>query len=290
MYHTLNDLLSEATEKQVPLWRIILENEQALSGKDEESIFDTLNERYGVMCHSATAALNTPLHTFGGLIDGIAKTQNTYAQSSDSLCGGFLNTVMARALSSSEVNASMGKICAAPTAGACGIVPAVLISVSEKLNLSRRATLEGLLTASGVGAVITENASVSGAEGGCQAECGSAAAMAAAAAVQMAGGSNEASLHAVAFAFMNCMGLACDPVAGLVQVPCAQRNASQAMNAMLSADLALAGNKSIIPVDEVIESMYLVGKMLPYEIRETALGGIAATHTAKEIQKELFPE
>jgi len=129
---------------------------------------------------------------------------------------------------------------------------------------------------------------VSGAEGGCQAECGVAAAMAAAAAVQMAGGSREASVHAVSFALMNCMGLACDPVAGLVQVPCAQRNASQAVNAIISADLALAGMKSIIPCDEVIDAMYRTGKMMPMQLKETAMGGIAASPTAKKISKEIF--
>lgn len=288
MYRNLEELLALANEQNVPLWKIILENEKMLSDLSEEEIFERLNERYEVMLHSANAALENGLHTFGGLIDGITQTQYSYSKKEDSLCGNFLNVLMARALSSSEVNASMGKICAAPTAGACGILPAVLISVGERYDLPRRQILEGLLTASGIGGIITENATVSGAEGGCQAECGSAAAMAAAASVQMRGGSNEAMLHAAAFALMNCMGLVCDPVAGLVQVPCAQRNASQSINALLSADMALAGNRSIIPPDEVIEAMYRVGKMLPYEMRETALGGIAATPTGKKITKELF--
>jgi L-serine dehydratase len=182
----------------------------------------------------------------------------------------------------------MGKICAAPTAGACGILPAVLVSISERENIARRKTLEGLLTASGIGAIIMKNASVAGAEAGCQAECGVAAAMAAAATVELLGGTQEAALNSVALVLMNCMGLICDPVAGLVQVPCAQRNASQAINALLSADLALAGMISPIPVDEVIEAMYKVGKLLPASLKETSMGGIAATKTGKEINNRIF--
>lgn len=288
MYHTIEGLLKLASEGHSALWRPVLENECSITGSTEEEVFLKLDRQYEIMCSSATRALNTPLCTVGGLVEGIASTQNKYAGQKDSICGGFLNRVMALALSCSEVNASMGKICAAPTAGACGILPAVLISVGERYRLERREILEGLLTASGIGAVITKNATVSGAEGGCQAECGVAAAMAAAAAVQMAGGTGVAAANAVCFALMNCMGLVCDPVAGLVQVPCAQRNASQAVNAVLSADLALGGMQSIIPPDEVIEAMFRVGKMLPMQLRETALGGIAATPAGKEIYNQIF--
>ena len=204
------------------------------------------------------------------------------------LLKGFWKEKRFLALSCSEVNASMGKICAAPTAGACGILPSVLIGVGENLCLERLEILKALLTASGVGAIITKNATVSGAEGGCQAECGVAAAMAASAAVQMAGGSNEAAVHAAALALINCMGLVCDPVAGMVQAPCAQRNASQAVNAILSADLALAGMRSIVPPDEVVEAMLQVGRMLPPALRETGLGGIANTPGAKIITADVL--
>lgn len=199
-----------------------------------------------------------------------------------------MGRVMARALSSCEVNASMGRICAAPTAGSCGIVPAVIISVCEKLGLEEESALRGLITCSGIGAIIVKHATVAGAEGGCQAECGAAAAMSAAAAVELAGVTPEMSLHAAAIAFKNILGLICDPVAGLVEVPCAKRNASQAANAITSADLALSGIKSNIPFDEVVEAMYKVGKMLPYQLRETAMGGIAATETAKGIAARIF--
>lgn len=290
MYHSIAELLQEAEERNVALWVPILENECKLSSSSKEDVLASMDARYGVMEQSATKALNQSLETVGNLIKGVASTQNTYAQNNDTLSGPLVNRVMALALSSSEVNASMGKICAAPTAGACGILPAVLIGVGENYNLPRQQIIEALITASGIGAVITANATVSGAEGGCQAECGVAAAMAAAAAVQMKGGTNETALHALCFALMNCMGLVCDPIAGLVQVPCAQRNASQAVNALVSADLALAGMRSIIPPDEVIEALFKVGKMLPPQLRETALGGVAATPAAAHIYTSVFYE
>ena len=287
-YNTVADLLELADKHDMQLWEVVLAHECSISECDRETVFYKLRHRYEVMRHSAEKALKSRLSTVGGLIEGVSSGQYSYASEVGGISGSFVNIIMARALSCSEVNAAMGEICAAPTAGACGIIPAVLISVAEKYGLDEDKALQGLLTASGIGAVITKNATVSGAEGGCQAECGVAAAMAAAAAVQMAGGSREASVHAVSFALMNCMGLACDPVAGLVQVPCAQRNASQAVNAIISADLALAGMKSIIPCDEVIDAMYRTGKMMPMQLKETAMGGIAASPTAKKISKEIF--
>lgn len=289
MYHNMAEMAAFATERDVPLSKIILENEMERFGASGDEIYRKLEERYQVMERAAEKACRTPQPTVGGLITGVGKTQHEYASDGrKTICGSFINQVMARALSCSEVNASMGRICAAPTAGACGIVPAVLVSYAKENHLSRTETLNGLMTASGVGAVIMKNATVAGAEGGCQAECGVAAAMAAAAVVEMAGGGPQTALDAISFALMNCMGLVCDPVAGLVQIPCAQRNASQAVNALLSADLALAGMKSRIPVDEVIDAMYRVGKQLPPQLRETAMGGIAATKAGREITKQIF--
>jgi len=287
MYNTIAEMLIMAGEQKVQLWEVVLENEKRLTGRNEDEIFASLKQRYQIMCRSAEKALEERLNTVGGLIEGIAMRHYAYSKE-DSICGNFMNLLMARALSGSEVNASMGQICAAPTAGACGILPAVLISVGEKYEASQEIILKGLLTASGIGAVITKNATVSGAEGGCQAECGVAAAMAAAAAVQMAGGNNEMAIHACSLALIHCMGLICDPVAGLVQVPCAQRNASQAVNAVISADMALAGMECIIPADQVIEAMYKVGKALPIQLKETAMGGIAATQAGKTITKKIF--
>ncbi len=284
MYHTMQDLIEQANSRQQPLSQIILENEMALTEKTKEQVYELLERHYEVMVASAEKALAQPQQMVGGLITGQAAKQYEYEKP---LSGKYLNNVMAMALSCSEVNASMGLVCAAPTGGASGVLPAVLLGTGQKLNSTRKQLLDALLVASGVGAVITKNATVSGAEGGCQAECGAAGAMGAAAVVTLAGGTPEACANAVGIALMNCMGLVCDPVAGMVQLPCSFRNASQAVNAIISADMAMAGQSSVIPADEVIEAMYRVGKLLPEELRETALGGVAVSKTAKQISKRL---
>lgn len=288
MYGNGKELLELATARNLRLSDIIIENERKNSGRSEQDILESMGKRFQVMKASAQRALKEPLETVGGMISGDAGRIYAFSASEKTLSGEFMGRVMARALSSCEVNASMGRICAAPTAGSCGIVPAVIISVCEKLGLEEESAIRGLITCSGIGAIIVKHATVAGAEGGCQAECGAAAAMSAAAAVELAGGTPEMSLHAAAIAFKNILGLICDPVAGLVEVPCAKRNASQAVNAITSADLALSGIKSNIPFDEVVEAMYKVGKMLPYQLRETAMGGIAATETAKGIAARIF--
>lgn len=288
MYGNGKELLELATARNLRLSDIIIENERKNSGRSEQDILESMGKRFQVMKASAQRALKEPLETVGGMISGDAGRIYAFSASKKTLSGEFMGRVMARALSSCEVNASMGRICAAPTAGSCGIVPAVIISVCEKLGLEEESAIRGLITCSGIGAIIVKHATVAGAEGGCQAECGAAAAMSAAAAVELAGGTPEMSLHAAAIAFKNILGLICDPVAGLVEVPCAKRNASQAVNAITSADLALSGIKSNIPFDEVVEAMYKVGKMLPYQLRETAMGGIAATETAKGIAARIF--
>jgi len=288
MYHSCRQLLEMADAQKVPIHEIVIENEMKNSDISRAEVMENMKERYGIMFASAERALDKPLPTEGSLITGIASTQYRYAQSGATLCGRFINTVMARALSCSEVNASMGKICAMPTAGSCGIVPAVLISVGEEYGKTEEDVINALITASGLGTVVVENATVAGSEGGCQAECGVAAAMAAAGAVELSGGTPAMSMEAFSLALINVMGLVCDPVAGLVQIPCAQRNASQAVNALLSADLALGGTKFPIPTDEVIDAMYKVGKLLPVQLRETAMGGIAATDTGKAIEERIF--
>lgn len=285
MYDNFAQLLGQCEAQGRSLDELILEDECLLTGRGAGEVMEALEERYQVMAASAGRALHQPLGDT--LISGTAQVQQRYALSGHTVCGPLINRVMARALSCSECNAAMGRICAAPTAGACGILPAVLLSLEEAFSTGREAALRALLTASGVGAVIVRNATVSGAEGGCQAECGVAAAMAAASAAQLMGGTPAQALDAAALALMNVMGLVCDPVAGLVQVPCAQRNASQAVNALISCDLALSGMRSLIPLDEVVEAMYRVGRQLPPALRETALGGVAATPTAQAIQEAL---
>lgn len=288
MYGSIKELTELAKKESVPIWKIILDTEMKITECSEEQVYDKLDKRYEVMYKSVHKALQEPQVITGNLISGSAKKQYEYSEQQDTLGGFLINHIMALALSANEVNASMGKICAAPTAGSCGILPAVIIGVSEHYGLSRKDTLNGLLTASGIGTVVINNATVSGAEGGCQAECGVAAAMAAAAVVQMRGGTPDMIGDVISLTLMNCMGLICDPVAGLVQVPCAQRNASQAVNAITSADMILGGMTIPIPADEVIGAMYNVGRQLPVELKETALGGIAATPTGKHIREEIF--
>lgn len=284
MYRSIRELLQSAEQQHLRLHEVIIADEAQLRDKTEQDIYEQLEERFEIMQKSASDALKAPLGTEDCLIRGQSSRQHSFG---GRLAGSFLNAVMARALSGSEVNASMGIICAAPTAGACGILPAVLIETSKLLNVSRQETLEALAVAGAVGSIITRNATVSGAEGGCQAECGTAAAMAAAAAVYLANGTPDMCAQAVSIALMNCMGLICDPVASLVQLPCSFRNASQSVNAIVSADMALAGQNAVIPADEVIEAMYRVGRQLPAELRETSLGGVAAAPTARDIEQSL---
>lgn len=286
MYHNFKEWFALAEEKHVSLARVVLENEIELTGLVEEEVYIRLAERWIVMKTSANKALEEPQEMPGNLIRGQAQKQNEFSEEKN-YTGYTVNKMMALAFSSSEVNAAMGRICASPTAGACGILPAVMLTTIEKNAVTEQEVLEGLLVAAGVGAIVTQNATVSGAEGGCQAECGTAAAMASAAAVFLAGGTAEMVGNAVSISLMNCMGLVCDPVAGMVQLPCSFRNASQSVNALISADMALAGQQPWIPPDEVVESMFKVGKSMAVELRETALGGIATTPTGISITKKL---
>ena len=284
MYKNVSQLIDQA--KHMPLHRVILENEMQLSEMTEKEVYDRLAKHYDTMVSAATRAIMQPLEMTGNFIKGQSFKQGKYA-SSNPLGGEYINNIMTMALSCCEVNASMGRICAAPTAGSCGILPAVLMETARKVDSTRKEVLNALLVASGFGAIFIANATVSGAEGGCQAECGVAAAIAAAAAVYLYGGTPKMCANAVGIALMNCMGLICDPVAGLVQLPCSFRNAGQAANAVCAADLALAGQTTVIPVDEIIEAMYKVGKKLPIELKETSLGGLATTPTAKKLEKKV---
>ena len=290
MYNFGYELLAVAKEKNMRISEVVLLNETEQTGRTPEEVKNRQWDYYEVMVNSATSAIEQPRDTMGMMIKGDAQKMNKYMLSGNTISGDFMNKMMARALSCSEVNASMGRICAAPTAGACGILPAVTMTVAERFGKSRDEILDALLVASGVGQIIVKNATVAGAEGGCQVECGSAAAMAAAASVVMAGGSDEQALNASAIALKNVLGLVCDPVAGLVEVPCAKRNASQSANAISAAEMSLAGIKSNIPFDECVEAMMKVGRMLPCQLRETAQGGLAVTPTGRKIDERLHPK
>jgi len=289
MYTKGKDLLNLTKESNKKIWEIVLDFECERTGKSKEEVFEGMRNVLKVMIDSANKGLNEEVNSISGLIGGNAKKAEDYRKGK-TISGDIINKAMARALSVSEVNASMGRIVAAPTAGSAGILPAVIITAAEVLERNEDEMVKALFTASGIGQIIAKNATVSGAEGGCQAECGSAAAMAAAAVVEMAGGTPEQALHAASIAIQNILGLVCDPVAGLVEAPCYLRNSSGAVNALTSADLALAGVKSIIPFDEVVDAMYKVGKSLPFELRETALGGIASTPTGQKLMKDIFGE
>ena len=287
MYKNAEELLHICASEGKRIWEVALDNEVKLTGMSRTRVMEHFSNRLDIMFNSALKALEHKQATKGGLIDGVANCQYEYSKG-ESITGGYINYIMSLAYSCSEVNASMGKICASPTAGSCGIVPAVLLGVMENKKVSREKTLEALITASAVGAIFTKNATVAGADGGCQAECGVAASMAAAAAAYMMGATDDRCLDAAGFAMINVMGLVCDPVAGLVALPCAQRNASGAVNALISADMALAGQVAHIPFDQVVDSMFKVGKMLPPQLKETAMGGIATTPAGQAIYKEIF--
>ncbi|RIL89667.1 L-serine ammonia-lyase, iron-sulfur-dependent, subunit alpha, partial [Staphylococcus equorum] len=210
-----------------------------------------------------------------------------YIESGKSIAGYTLLDAVSKAVATNEVNAAMGKICATPTAGSAGVVPGVLFALKDKLQLSRTDMLNFLLTSGAFGFVVANNASISGAAGGCQAEVGSAAAMAAAV-VEAAGGTPQQSAEGFAICMKNMLGLVCDPVAGLVEVPCVKRNAAGASNAIVSADMALAGIESRIPTDEVIDAMYRIGQTMPSALRETGRGGLAGTPTGQRLKQQIF--
>ncbi|WMM25932.1 L-serine ammonia-lyase, iron-sulfur-dependent, subunit alpha [Tissierella sp. MB52-C2] len=287
MFNKAEELLKLCNEKNKKISEIVMEKELKSSDISQDELMNRMRETLQVMKTSATSALDKEVISVSGLTGGDSKKVEEYRNSGKTLTGDLIISAMAKALSTSEVNASMGRIVAAPTAGASGIVPSALLSAGQKLDLTDDDLLMGLFTSAGIGEIIAKNATVSGAEGGCQAECGSAAAMAAAAIVEMAGGTPEASFNAAAFALVNIMGLVCDPIGGLVEYPCALRNASGVVNALISADLALSGVKSLVPFDEVVEAMYKVGKLLPESLRETALGGVATTPTGENLRRRL---
>lgn len=288
MYFSAQEMLAqlEGTDKRI--CDLVINNEIELFETSKEEIFSMLEERYQIMYNAAHDALEKEIRSLSGLTGGSAKKMWEYSKKGSLICDTIVLRGVAYALSCLEVNSSMGLIVAAPTAGACGILPGTLLTVAEKHNVPHQKVLEALATASGIGQLIVKKATVSGAEGGCQAECGSAAAMAAAAITEMLGGTPTQAFDAAAIAIQNIMGLVCDPVAGLVEMPCAKRNASGVANAMVSADLALSGIFSEIPFDEVVEAMYKVGKALPATLRETALGGVATTPTGLAMKEKIY--
>lgn len=245
-----------------------------------EEIISKMQHAFTIMEKAVEKSLQAPQKTMGGLIGGEAIKLDSYAKTGKNMCGTVIANAVTYAMGTLEVNASMGLIVAAPTAGASGVLPGVLISLKETYGFSVQDILHALFTASAIGYVISRNATVAGAEGGCQAEVGTASAMASAATVQLMGGTQIQCTYASASAITNLLGLVCDPIGGLVEAPCQGRNAIGASTAIVSAQMALAGAVPCLPLDEVIAAMYRVGQALPMELRETALGGVAACPSA----------
>lgn len=283
-YKTLHELMETATKLNLSLSEVVVRHEMETSEQTEEAVRQRMEGRLAVFKESIDAGLGDTEKSVSGLVGGDA---DKLLKAVPKLLGTLAKKAAVYALAVSEANAKMFKIVACPTAGSCGIVPAVMTAVAEELNVETQASVSALFTAAGIGAVVSRNASVAGAVGGCQAECGTAAAMAAAAAAEMAGGTNEQILHAFALCMKNTLGLACDPVAGLVEVPCVKRNACYAVLAITAAEMALAGVKSVIPPDEVIEAMNEIGRMMPVALKETSDGGLAKTATGKAIAARL---
>lgn len=289
MFKSGNELLKYCEDKNTSISEAALTIETESYGTPREVIFDRNRIILDVMKNSAIKATRQEVESVSGIIGGDAKKMYDYAQNAgNTLLDSKILNLMAMGLSTSEVNASMGKIVAAPTAGAAGILPAVLTSVQMDKGFSDDELIKALMTTGAIGAIIMRNSSVSGAVGGCQAEAGSASAMAAAGLVELMGGSPSQALDAASFALIHVMGLVCDPIAGLVEYPCLFRNSSGAVNAFISAEMALAGIKSLVPFDEVVKAMKEVGDQMSSNLKETALGGVAATATGKAIQEKVF--
>lgn len=282
----MREILDTARTENKPIWQVVLEADLEERETTAEASFEKMRMTWRAMLESVED-YQGDRRSLSGLVGGDGQRMRDYAAAGDALCGPYLQKVIATALCVGESNACMRRIVAAPTAGACGVLPAVLVPLYQAERAEEDELVRALYVSAGIGAVISCRASIAGASGGCQAEIGSASAMAAGALTALRGGSGEQIGHAVAMALKNLMGLVCDPIAGLVEVPCVKRNVIGAVNAVSCADMALAGVTSRVPADEVIDCMGDVGRRLPVELRETALGGLAATPFGKSVKERM---
>lgn len=287
-YDTLAEVVAAAEAADARLSDVVLAHEAEALEMGADELLSEMAGRLRVMDECIDPGCAEGLRSPSGLTGGGAHREREAVRSGRSLVGGVVGGALYRALAVSELNAAMGRIVAAPTAGSCGILPAAVLTMRDELGASERDCVMSLFAAAGVGLVIERNASLAGAEGGCQAETGSAAAMAAAAVVELAGGTPAQAAGAVSIAIQSMLGLVCDPVAGLVEVPCVKRNASGVAMALVAAELALAGCGATIPADEAIGAMRRVGRAMPESLRETAEGGLATTPTALRLAEEIF--
>ncbi|HEK9991378.1 TPA: L-serine ammonia-lyase, iron-sulfur-dependent, subunit alpha [Streptococcus equi subsp. zooepidemicus] len=288
MFYTIEELVKQADDRfDGNVAELMIATEVEMTGRSREEILSIMSQHLQVMKDSVVSGL-TATKSISGLTGGDALKMDHYIKKGKGLSDQTILTAVRNAMAVNELNAKMGLVCATPTAGSAGCLPAVLAVAIDKLKLSEKEQLDFLFTAGAFGLVIGNNASISGAEGGCQAEVGSASAMSAAALVKAAGGTAYQASQAVAFVIKNLLGLVCDPVAGLVEVPCVKRNALGSSFALVAADMALANIQSQIPVDEVVDAMYQVGAAMPTAFKETAEGGLAATPTGRRYSKEIF--
>ncbi|WP_059104657.1 L-serine ammonia-lyase, iron-sulfur-dependent, subunit alpha [Shouchella shacheensis] len=288
MFKNVAELVERAEMSMKPISEVMIEQEMDVTGKTREQIVDQMRQNLQTMEDAVKRGIEEDVVSVSGLTGGDGKKLQAYIAEGKSIGGGVTLDAVSKAMATNEVNAAMGTICATPTAGSAGVVPGVLFGVEGKLKPSEKQKLAFLFTSGAFGFVVANNASISGAAGGCQAEVGSATGMAAAALVELAGGTPSQSAEAMAIALKNMLGLVCDPVAGLVEVPCVKRNAAGASLAITAADMALAGIESRIPCDEVIDAMYRIGETMPEALRETAKGGLAATPTGRELEAKVF--
>lgn len=286
MYTSFADIINDEKRKGLPFWELIQAEDMAETGQTRAQSFADLFAMYKAM-KEEDADYDPDRHSNSGLVGNEAGKMHTYRAAGHTLSGPFMSLVMERALKIADNNACMRRIVASPTAGSCGVVPAVLLTIQEDRKFSDEQLVQALYVAGGIGGVIACRATLAGAEGGCQAEVGAASAMAAGALVFLCGGNAEKIATAAALALKNLLGLACDPVAGLVEVPCVKRNVIGAVNAVSAADMTLAGITSRIPPDEVVDAMQSIGRRMDPSVRETGTGGLAGTPTAARIRREI---
>ena len=289
-FESIAELVSEAEKQGIRISELVLKDQAEAMEVTELETYEKMELDFQVMVNSVQAGQQKDQRSMSGLTGGEGYKMKAYAEEKGGLCGSFLSGAISRALAVAGCNASMGRIVAAPTAGSCGILPGCLVSLLEEKNIPEKEIVMSMFTAGAFGMVISKKASIAGAQGGCQAECGSAAAMAAAALVELMGGTPEQCADACAIAIANQLGLVCDPVAGLVEIPCIKRNVSGLVIAFSSADLVLAGIRAKIPADECLDAMRNVGDTMPAALKETAKGGLAATPTGMRLQNQVFGE
>ena len=284
-YHSIQNILDLCKEQDKKIWEVVLQADMDESGASGEQVFEKLRFMYRAM-QEADQSYEANLKSQSGMVGGDGEKMRQYNATGKNLCSEYSSLAMEKALKMGESNACMKRIVAAPTAGSCGVIPAVLLSYEENKNAEEDELVKALFVASGIGKVVAENASIAGAFGGCQAEIGTASSMAAGALAYLQGADNEQIMQAATFALKNMLGLACDPVGGLVEVPCVKRNVAGVVNAISSAQLALAGITSVIAPDDTIDSMRRIGNDLPSCLKETSKGGLAVTESAKRIMEQ----